>query len=48
MNKNTFNQSAARSEYQTPALAILEISSEQPFLAGSMEGYVFDDELTNW
>ena len=38
--------------YQTPAMDILEMSAEQAFLIGSNttgpEGYIIDEELTNW
>lgn len=39
-------------EYQTPAMDILAMSAEQALLIGSNttgpEGYVIDEELTNW
>ena len=40
-------------KYQAPSMVLLEIYSEQPFLAGSgidgqPEGYTFDEVLTDW
>ena len=48
-----YNKTTLRTDaYQTPAVEVLAISTEQPFLAVSScsdpEGYKFDDVLTDW
>ena len=48
-----YNKTTMRADaYQTPEVEVLDISTEQPFLAASTgsapEDYKFDDELTDW